>query len=202
VPASRRLWHHRLRRRTRLGYRAGGYAPPAAEFPVCWFSDPISLRLLRPYNHAEVTQVDGVTARADNTTSIATYGAVYPFTATLSTAVDADPENLASWTVTYNGNPRTTAPSLSVQLLYRTDAEKLQILQVGRGQRIRLTGLPIQWPESAKTLVVAGIRHQASIAGHTVTWTTTPVVGSVDGIPGPWFRWGSSSRGGTDIRVF
>ncbi len=228
--------HHKLRRRP----RAGGTIPVAGRpdaplaVPVCWFSQPLQLRLDRPINHAEVTQVGGNTARADNATSITTYGGVFPFAATLTTAVDADATNLAHWTVTYNGTPRMRSPLLVLNLLYRTDAEKLQILGVARGERIRLTGLPNEWPTSARTLVIAGVTHTTSVAGRIVEWTTAPVIGTttyesswaqllnnyatwqdvlnaratwlsllnpVDS-PGPWFRWGTSSWGGTDTRPF
>ncbi len=195
--------HHKLRRRPRAGSIPVAGRPNApTDIPACWFSQPLQLRLDRPINHAEVAQADGITARVDNTASIATNRGVFPFTATLSTAVDADATNLAHWTVTYNGTARMRSPLLALNLLPRTDAEKLLILGVTRGERIRITDLPVEWPASAKTLVIAGITHRASVFGRVVEWTTAPVIGSVDGIPGPWFRWGTSSWGGTDIRPF
>lgn len=178
----------------------GGLADDPATIPVTWLSSPLTLRLERPYTHAEVTQLDGATARADSTT-LGTYGS-FGFTATLSTAVDADATNLAHWTVTYNAAPRMTSPSLVINLLYRTDAERIYLLQIGRGRRIRITGLPTEWPEGADTLVVRGIQHQAATYARALAWVTSPVVGVADGIPGPWFRWGSSAFGGSDIRPF
>ena len=153
----------------------GGLPLPVADIPVTWLSDPLTLRLDQPLTHAEVTQDGGATARADSTT-IGLYGA-FPFTATLNTAVDADATNLAHWTVTYNSTPRMRSPSLTINLLYRTDAEKAYLLQIGRGRRIRLTGLPDEWPAGANYLVVRGIQHQATTFGRTITWVTGPVIG-------------------------
>lgn len=194
-------WERFGRRRDAIR-AVGGRALLPVDIPVCWFSQPLTLRLDQPRNHAEVSQVDGITARADNQASITTYGGVFPFTATLATAVDADTTNLAHWTVTYNPDPRMRSPRLVLNLLYRTDAEKLTILRVTRGTRIRITDLPLQWPSGAGALVVAGITHAAATTGRVVEWTTAPVIGTTAGIPGPWFRRGTSNRGGTDIRPF
>lgn len=180
----------------------GGRALMPVDIPVCWFSQPLTLRLEKPFNHAEVTQLDGATARADNSTSQTTYGGVFPFAATLSTAVDADATNLAHWTVTYNPDPRMRSPRLVLNLLYRSDEEKLRILGVTRGERIRITDLPTQWPAGANTLIVAGATHAASEVGRVVEWATGPVIGTAAGIAGPWFRRGTSARGGVDIRPF
>lgn len=177
-----------------------GVASDPASIPVTWLSQPLTLRLQQPITHAEVTQTDGSTARADATT-LATYG-VFPFTATLSTAVDADATNLAHWTVTYNATPRMTSPSIVINLLYRSDDEKWTLLNIGRGRRIRITGLPTQWPTGADTLVVRGIRHETTEFTRALSWVTEPVVGTTAGVPGPWFRWDSSGFGGTDIRPF
>jgi len=152
---------------------AGGLPQDPAEIPVCWLTTPLTLRLDRPFNYAEVTQVDGSTARY--TAPGATV--IYPFFATLTTAVDADASNLAHWTVTYNSTPRMRSPSLTINLLYRTDAEKAFLLGIGRNRRIRLTGLPTGWPQGADTLVVRGIQHRATTYARTITWITGPVIG-------------------------
>lgn len=199
MPRPQVLRHHRLRRRTRYAsIPVAGLPLTPTDIPLCWLTQPLTLRLDQPFTHAEVTQVDGATARADATGATV----VYPFTATLTTAVDADPSNLASWIVTYFANPRMRSPSLTINLLYRTDAEKLMLLRVGRNQRIRLTGLPVEWPAGANTLAVRGIQHEATTYSRTLTWVTGPVVGASPGIPGPWFRRGTSARGGTDVRPF
>lgn len=192
---------HRPRRRAPrgYGYRAVGGLPLApAQIPVIWFSDPLSLRLVRPATHAEVTQNDGVVARAD----AAGATVVVPFTATLFTGCDADPANLAHWVITYQAQARMTSPSLVIDLLYRTDAERIYLLGIGRNRRIQILGLPPQWPAGADSLVVRGIHHELGTQVRRIQWVTSPIVGLVAGVPGPWFRRGSSSRGGTDIRPF
>lgn len=198
---SRVLEHHRLRRRNQYAYIPVGGRPPApTEIPVCWLTQPLTLRLQRPFTHAEVTTTSGGSARADATT-VATYK-VFPFEATLDTDCDADPSNLAHWAVTYNATPRMTSPLLRMDLLYRTDAERLLVLGVARNKRIKLTGLPTEWPTGADTLIVRGISHTIALDRRVVEWVTSPVVGAAAGIPGPWFRWGSSSWSGSDIRPF
>jgi hypothetical protein len=177
---------------------AGGLPQDPAEIPVCWLTAPLTLRLDKPFNYAEVTQIDGATARY--TAPGATV--IYPFSATLTTAVDADPTNLAHWTVTYNTTARMRSPSLTINLLHRTDDEKVFLLGIGRNRRIRLTGLPAEWPSGANTLVVRGIQHRATTYGRTVTWVTGPVIGTTAGAPGPWFRWGTSYWSGIDTRPF
>ena len=154
---------------------AGGLPQDPALIPVCWLTQPLTLRLDRPFNYAEVGQVDGSTARY--TAPGATV--IYPFFATLTTAVDADPSNLAHWTVTYNSTPRMRSPSLTINLLHRTDDEKAFLLGIGRNRRIRLTGLPNEWPTGADTLVVRGIQHQATTYARTVTWETGALIGTL-----------------------
>lgn len=179
---------------------AGGTPPDPAEIPVTWLSEPLKLRLERPYTHAEVTQFDGPTARSDSTT-LSTYS-VFPFSATLYTPVDADTANLAHFTVTYNADPRMRSPYLSINLLYRSDDEKAYLLGIGRNRRIRITGLPDEWPAGADTLVIRGIQHSATTLGRQLIWITGPVIGTTPGVAGPWFRTGTSSLGGSDIRPF
>jgi hypothetical protein len=179
-----------------------GLPDPAAQIPLTWFSSPLGMRLERPYNHAEVSQVGGVDARADNLTSIAFAKGVYPFSASLTTAVDADASNLAHWTVTYYGDPRMRSPALKIDLLYRTDDQKRFLLRLGIGTRIRITGVPAAWPAGADHLVIVGIGHEMTLSRRILRWTTQPVVGLVPGVAGPWFRWGSSFWGSADTRPF
>jgi hypothetical protein len=199
---SRLLEHHRLRRRQKYpSIPVGGLPLAPAEIPICWLSQPLSLRLERPLNLAEVTQLDASTARSRDQASIAAYQ-VFPFTATLSTAVDADPANLAHWTVTYNASPRTRAPRLLINLIHRSEADKAYILGLTRGRRIRLMDIPPEFPAGADHLVIAGVTHVAGEFTRYVEWTTSPVIGSAPGVAGPWFRWGTSAWSGTDVRPF
>jgi len=179
---------------------AGMPDDPAA-IPLTWLSRQVNLRLNRPLNHAEVTQFAGVSAREDNTPSIATNG-VFPFTATLTTAVDADTANLAHFVVTYFGDPRMHLPVLTIDLMYRTDDEKSFLLRLGVGRRIRITGVPATWPTGADHLVIVGVAHDISRVARRLRFTASALVGSTLGEAGPWFRWGNSRWDGTDVRPF
>jgi hypothetical protein len=179
-----------------------GLPATPSQVPLCWFTRPLGMRLERPYNHAEVSQSGGAFARADNKTSIAFAKGVYPFSATLATAVDADPANLAHWIVTYYGDPRMRSPGLRLDLLYRTDDEKRFLLRLGIGTRIRITGVPTAWPAGADQLVIVGIGHELTLSRRILRWTTQPVIGTTPGAAGPWFRWGVSKRSSADTRPF
>jgi len=179
-----------------------GLAATPSQIPLCWFARPLGMRLERPFNHAEVSQVGGASARADNLSSIAFAKGVYPFSASLNTAVDADPANLAHWTVTYYGDPRMRSPNLRMDLLYRTDDQKRFLLRLGIGTRIQIIDIPPEWPSGAQHLVIVGIGHELTLSRRILRWTTQPVVGTTPGAAGPWFRWGASVWSGADTRPF
>src|SRR5262245_50875897 len=101
----------------RYAPNTAGLADEPVEIPACWFENPIPLRLERPYNHAEITPSgDEPVAISTNQDSVDTYNAVYPFTATLANGCTADPGVLASFTVTYNADPRMRATLLTINL--------------------------------------------------------------------------------------
>jgi hypothetical protein len=179
----------------------GGLAAAPMQIPLCWLSQPVRLRLERPANAARIAQNEGSTGRASDTDSIAEYG-VYLATATLYSLDGGDAESLASMKVTYGANPRMTSPELVIDLLYRTDDEKRQLLRVQRHQRIQLTGTPPEFPIGASSLIVAGITHEVGISARRLKFTTSPVAGSTPGVPGPWFRLDVSSLNGTDVVPF
>lgn len=191
----------RFGRRPNFTPAVGGLPLPPLQIPICWLSNPVRLRMEQPVNYATVTQEGGTEARSRDTDSIDEYGQ-FPFTATLQTATNADPANLAHWTVTHKAEPRTRSPELVIDLLYRSDAEQQLIVEVQRGRRIQLTGVPPQFPEGAHSLIISGVTHQRGVSIRRVKWTTSAVVGTVPGVPGPWFRLGSSSLGGSDIVLF
>lgn len=190
----------RLGRRRDTGLPAGALAPLPTEIPLCWLSSPVLLRLEQPYTTAAVSR-EGSTYRDRSATNVAEYGD-FSFVAELTTPNTADPANLAHWTVTYRSIPRMRAPQLVIDLMYRTDAEKLMLLRIPRWSRITLTGVPSEFPEGASSLVVAGTKHTVSVFSRRLFITTGPVVGTSAGVPGPWFRYGSSAWGGTDIIPF
>ena len=58
------------------------------------------------------------------------------------------------------------------------------------------------WPQGANSLVVEGVAFTSQAGERKVSWVTSAVAGTVPGVPGPWFRWGSSAYGGTDVIPF
>lgn len=186
----------RLGRAPDASVAVGGLAPAPVEIPICWLTQPVKLRLDTPFTTAQVDDAD-----VQNDAALAQFGD-WPFTATLTTATAADSYNLAHWTVTYRAEPRMRSPRLSIDMLSRTDEEKLRLLGIERGQRILLTGVPAEFPEGAASLVVSGIGNEIGIAVRKIHFTTTAVIGVEPGTPGPWFRLGSSVLGGTDIVPF
>jgi hypothetical protein len=183
------------------GVAVGGLAPVPFDIPVCWLTPPVTLRMEQPYTTAAVSRDGGGTYRDVNTGNRDEYGD-FQYTADLATFTDRDPANLAHWTVTYRSVPRTRCSQIVVNLMFRTDTERVALLRIPRWSRIQLTGVPPEFPEGANSLVVAGTKHQISLAGHLLYFTTGPVIGAVAGVPGPWFRYGSSSWGGTDVIPF
>ena len=180
----------------------GGLAPPPTQIPLLWLSQPLPHRMDPPYNNAEVTQANGgAVGRKRDAASIAEYGD-QPFVETLHTATALDATALAIFAVTRRGDPRVRSPQLTVNLLYRTDAEKQLLLSVRRNRRIQITGVPPEFPEGADSLVVTGITHQIGVAVRLIHFATRAVIGTTPGVPGPWFRVGSSALGGTDLIPF
>lgn len=188
----------------RLGTRrpaspvVGTIPPPPIDIPICWLSGSVSLRLDKPINFAAVTQYGKATATKTHTASIDEVGS-QPFTATLYTPITADAANLATWTIAYRLTPRMRAPSLTVDLMYRTDDERILLRRIERNQRIRLTGVPAEFPEGASSLVVSGLTHEIGYATRRLTFTTAYVLGANPGIPGPWFRTDVSATDGTHV---
>lgn len=181
----------------------GVVAPPAPiEIPLLWLSQPLPHRMDPPYNDAQVTVASSnAQARRRKRTSISEVG-VQPYTATLNTAVPADAPALAAYVIAQRGEARVRSPQLTVDLLYRTPSEQRRLLRIRRGRRIRITGVPANFPEGADSLVVTGVSHEIGVAARLLRLTTAAVVGTTPGTPGPWFRLGTSVAGGGDIVPF
>jgi hypothetical protein len=179
-----------------------GGGPDPVSIPYSWLAVPVRFRAEALVNFAEITQVEGPTATRINETSRSAYGE-RAVTGSLDTICGADPANLAQWLVTYRGDPRMRQPALMlVDLIVRTPDECVRILRVGEGDRITITGAPSTWPQGSTSLVVEGVGHSSQNGERKVVWVTSAVAGAVAGIPGPWFRWGSSAYGGTDVIPF
>jgi hypothetical protein len=176
----------------------GVVTPPApVKIPICWLTQPVPLRRERPTNAAEVSVPGAPTGRYQDDASIAAVRRKIPFTATLQTSTPSDAVNLAHHAVTY-GQARTRSPRLVIDLLFRTDAEKIRLLRIKIGSRIELTDVPANFPAGAAHLVVTGVSHEIGLKSRKLSLTTQAVVGSAPGVAGPWFRLGASALGGTD----
>lgn len=176
----------------------GTIPPPPFDIPICWLSNDVMLRLEKPVNFAAVTVNGGATATKTDIASRDEYGS-FPFTATLHTPIAADAANLAVWTIAYRATPRTRAPELIIDLMYRSDEERIFLRRIERNCRIRLTGVPAEFPEGASSLVVSGITNEIGYAVRRLTFTTDYVLGIVPGVPGPWFRTDVSSLDGPHV---
>lgn len=189
---------------------AAGLAPAPLQIPYSWLQPPLRTRTDKPVTTAAVTQAaragSRTNANAEDDDSLDEYGD-NPFAATLYTDCDADPANLAQWVLDYyaiqpGDVPRTRFMSLRICLSKRTDDEKFFLLQgLSVGGRISIHGHPATWPTGLSQQVVEGIHH---IIGELreVELITSPVVGAVHGVAGPWFRYDVSAWDGSDVIPF
>jgi len=58
------------------------------------------------------------------------------------------------------------------------------------------------WPEGTTDLVIEGISDTIGLNVRTRSLRTSPVIGSTPGTVGPWFRFDTSTLGGTDLMPF
>lgn len=185
-------------------YMWGGSAPTPTEIPYDWLSPPARWRPDQPRNVATVTRSGGSSARAQDAASV---GSVQerPFQATVDSQVTADPRNYAQWIVNYYSDVRQRMPTLTLNLVSRTDVECWRILGRSIGDRIRITGTPVganAWPDGTTELVIEGVEHRIGGDTRYVVWNTAPVIGETAGEAGPWFRLDSSSTDGADVVPF
>jgi hypothetical protein len=166
----------------------GGAPPAPVVVPYSWLDQPLHFRPDAPVNYALVSRVNGNTARSVNKTSSDASTEYRASGVTLDCVTPADPPNLADHVTGNFASPRMRCPSLTFDLLIRTDPERQLLLGVAEGQPIVVSGTPASWPEGTASLVIEGVRHVIGIDQRTVIWNTSPVVGSTPGTAGPWFR--------------
>jgi hypothetical protein len=189
----------RLGRRRDAAAPVGGLPLPPLEIPYEWVY-ALTRRPTTPANTATITQVGGVTAYSTRTGGVTANGA--DVSATLTTVVDADPQNLATHLTTFYGTARPRQPVLTFNLYDRTDLECLLLLAVARFRRVRIIHAPATWPPGAANFTVEGFQHVMAVDRRLLSWSTAAIVGTTTTTPGVWFRRGTSSRGGTDLRPF
>lgn len=191
----------RLGRRRQATSAVGGLPLPPVEIPYEWIATPLLRRPTNVINSAAITQANAATAYSTDAASIAQYG-LGSATATLSTAVDADARNLAEHLTTYYDTPRPRQPVLLFNLFSRTEVECQLLLSVGLARRVRIIHTPVTFPPGAANFVVEGVQHTIAVDQRLIAWATSAVVGTATTEPGPWFRRGTSARGGSDLRPF
>jgi len=172
------------------------------DIPYSWIATPLTRKPTTAITKAAVTQNGGATAYASAATATVLQYGVNTAQVTLETDVDADPQNLATFLTTYQSTPRPRQPTLTFNLLARTDAECQTILAVTLAQRVRITGAPTGTPPGASNFTVEGIAHILAVDQRTVMWATAALIGTSATAPGPWFRWDTSSWDGPDVRPF
>jgi hypothetical protein len=167
--------------------RAQRYNQPVTlQIPFGWIGwRGMTFRPDTPITDVAVSRVDGGTVRLVNRANRSRYG-VAGLTYTLDTAIDADAANLASWALTAHGQPRTRCPSIEINMLRRTFAERKQLLALAAGDRIEITGLPDGYPDDLPHLILQGIEHTIGPGRvRKIRFNTSPLLGPAPGEPPP-----------------
>ncbi len=167
----------------------------AGTVDLTWLEQPLQFRTDPPLNVMDVTSPSGFTGHAVNTDSTGEW-TENAGTVDLDTVCDADPSNLAAFTVREFARPRYRAPVLAFELRSTTDVTRRRaIIGAQLSQRWALSGLPDNAPDGTNTFHIEGIRRVVSLAGHRVEWNTGPVFGDVPGVVQPYPLVGTEGAG-------
>lgn len=156
----------------------GGLPPAVVEIPYAWIATPLTRKPTVAITKAQVSQDAGPTAYSSAPDALVRQYGSNTARVTLDTPVDADAINLATMLTTYQAVPRPRQPTLTLNLLARTDAECLVILGVQLAQRVQVIGAPAGTPPGAVNFVVEGISHVMAVDERTVTWATAALIGT------------------------
>lgn len=165
--------------------------------PKAWLSGDLQFRADDPVNDASVTRQGGTTARSMDSASIATYG-TYPSSETIDVASDSEPAYRAQSRTYYYGTPRQRCPHMTLDLTWRSQAERATILGLDISSRIALTGMPSTLPPDVEAAYVEGWTEEISVTGHRITLNTSPVLGAIPGRSDTWWQIGHATRGQID----
>src|SRR5581483_527251 len=168
--------------------RTRRYNPPiAAYIDLSWLADPWVQRVQPPINVARVTRAAGVEALSRNAASVQEYGEYeLPGGATIESATDADPENLAKMYTQQYPDPRMRASRMTFDLITKPTSVQHVILAREIGDRFSMTGLPVNAPEGIGEQHVEGIEHRISSTKRETSWNTSPVLGPLPGVAAVW----------------
>lgn len=143
----------------------------------------------------------GTAARSVDLASVTAYG-TEEGSVDLAVASDGDVRPAARWRTRNYATPRDTCPAVTFELLTNTDDLRHRVLGRTLGDRIATSGMPATFPPGAAALHIEGRRHEISTAGHVVTFTTSPVLGAVPGVPDTWWEVGTSNVGTTNLVAY
>lgn len=162
-------------------------APIVAYIDKLWLAPPWQQRVLPPVNIAEVTRSpDGLTAVSRNSTSADEYGEYASPPATIETATDADPENLARFLTYLYPDPRMRTVVMTFDLMTKSNTVRHTVLAREISDRTSMTGLPTNAPEGIGEQFVEGITHRISTLRRVTEWNMSPVLGPVPGVAAVW----------------
>lgn len=170
----------------------------AATVDLLWIAKPWQHRVQPPVNAARITGAGNATAVTRNDTSVAEYGE-YEVQGSIETATDADARNLALWYTSQYVDPRMRAPVMKFDLMAKSNTIRHTILGREISDRFNLSGLPANAPEGLNSQFIEGITHRISVLTRTVEWNTSPMVGSLPGVPATWAQVGTSVVGSSTV---
>lgn len=133
----------------------------------------IEVSTARLVNDYSVARQGGASYRAVNAESVAAYGR-RTRSETIPAATDADLRSAADSLVQRYGSPEPHCPSIVCNLTTLDDETVGALMRLQLGDKIALTGLPVQAPGEALALFVEGLEDRISVAEWTLTITTTP----------------------------
>jgi hypothetical protein len=173
----------------------------AATVDLSWLTSPWQQRVQPPVNAARITGGNTATAVTRNNASADEYGE-YEAQGTIETATDADARNLALWYTSQFAAPAMRAPMMTFDLTAKTNTVRHTILAREISDRFNVSGLPANAPEGLNSQFVEGITHRISTLRRVVEWNTSPMVGSLPGVPATWAQVGSSVVGSSTVIAY
>lgn len=115
----------------------------------------------------------GISTRAVDSASVDDYG-LYRDSITLLTTSDAEVQDAADWKVHTRSTPEVRIPSVSVDLLNCTSAQKTALLVREIGDRVTLSGLPSQAPSSSMDFFIEGYTETIGAESYRMTFNLSP----------------------------
>jgi hypothetical protein len=106
-------------------------------------------------NDVTATRTGGVSARVVDSSSVAEYG-TYREDIQLLTTSDNEVFDAASWKVYTASTPQVKVPTAEVELALLSSAQTATLLAREIGDRITLTGLPVQAPAASMDFFIEG----------------------------------------------